>query len=1395
MRKNINHLQHHSDLVFVQETHFNLLEEDAFVDEKWVSYHSNGDGSKGVIILVRKELLLFYSIEKLKLHASMDGHALALHFSPINKHGDSPFTAVNCYLYTGTARGNHFSVKSEQLKHLNNLPTSRHFFMGGDFNFLEDRDDTTSDTEYHSHTPEFASLWAKFQDKYGLSQIRSDSHTYYKICASAAKSHSSRLDRIYTTYTEADIESLGLSLTLPNIPHNIMSDFNSPWLENMKREGSDEVVSGSDHIPILTQFNTGSKGDTRPSIPVWTTKTKTFSEKFDELWENKPNTRDVLMDLEIFNEMLFQASDYTRKYCGRASKEEMEGRVRLDVLIRLLRILTAFGSTATELKEIRTRYPYLEQHLLSEDWSVNAEKLQKHINELYANKFADKAEEYDLKDSSNRQDIVTKLSQLLPSRRQKLVRIRATIKSDYTSDPKRMAEIVREPLAKIWAKRKTKIKPKKWLEFYANQIPKELIPNLPNIDDAEDVIADSNDSCTGPDGIPFSAYRAVKRHAAPLLVALFKVLTKENTTVPKNFNHGLLFLIPKTDSGLPLDTRPISVTNSINRLVAKLAVQAITPAVQMLIDKAQKGFIPGRQGGDHIRTLNERFYQAVEDKDEHYILFMDTRKAFDSISHEYIHEVLKKFGLPTWFLTLVKNLLKNVLVNPVLGGSSDIWIAIKQGVKQGCPLSPIIFAIVVDPLLRALRNHTKCEAFAFADDLAIDTRKLHRLNLCMRIVDQFGDASGAQQNHHKTAIISATSDTQVANWIETSPWVKLKNPLTYTYLGVLFGRHVSTATIFKKAVNKLVGRANDYSPIAKRLSHAKRVTIYNVFIISILTYITNFFLFPYDLDASAKLSLLGKVRKAARDIIIPYGGTGYKYIHLVGGQERISSAPPIRDITALSIATLAAKSDFSEWDQHRREELPPMKSSSMKISEHIRAASRDTVYYHLSSDEWGVTSSFQTDSLIKDSAAENRKRIYKRLIYTIFTWETQNPDVEIIAARRELTIHQPEGITAIRLCPTTPTAELINRNYARLPCHWPKQIRHINFSFFFNALASTERRKDFDENTMKCPMCGYINDDASHILVSCVPVCRARDAYAHTLNIKINPTDLSTDSYPASSRDIAYLNFDGENKVKEVIAIAIFNYSTWYQYWDYFKTLGRSNATVSTVNRIASAATLSHLCNTSAKKSKGFGNASTRTKEQATAAKEHVEKLLGTVKPGDVVVYTDGSCLGNPGPTGAGVYIQYPTEWGVSDTTIAIPLGQGTNNIGELYAIGAAIKHIINTISNNDVNIQNIIFLSDSSYSLGCLTKGWQSKKNKTLIRSVKKLIRSIPGAKHNTCKWHWTPGHADVYGNNIADRIANEGSLISKTGGGPNPDTVINNIINCKFLHGAKCIDVHKPD
>ena len=65
----------------------------------------------------------------------------------------------------------------------------------------------------------------------------------------------------------------------------------------------------------------------------------------------------------------------------------------------------------------------------------------------------------------------------------------------------------------------------------------------------------------------------------------------------------------------------------------------------------------------------------------------------------------------------------------------------------------------------------------------------------------------------------------------------------------------------------------------------------------------------------------------------------------------------------------------------------------------------------------------------------------------------------------------------------------------------------------------------------------------------------------------------------------------------------------------------------------------------------------------------------------------------------------------------------------------------------------------------------------------------------HNTCKWYWTPGHADVYGNNIADNLANEGSNMSKQGLGPNQNLLDNYINSRSLLTGAKCIEIQRQE
>jgi ribonuclease HI len=95
-----------------------------------------------------------------------------------------------------------------------------------------------------------------------------------------------------------------------------------------------------------------------------------------------------------------------------------------------------------------------------------------------------------------------------------------------------------------------------------------------------------------------------------------------------------------------------------------------------------------------------------------------------------------------------------------------------------------------------------------------------------------------------------------------------------------------------------------------------------------------------------------------------------------------------------------------------------------------------------------------------------------------------------------------------------------------------------------------------------------------------------------------------------------------------------------------------------------------------------------------------------------IVVYTDGSCLGNPGPAGWGAYLRA----GSRSKDLSGYLGEGTNNIAELTAIREALRAIKN-------RTRRVILHSDSTYARGVLTRSWKAKANVELITETRALI------------------------------------------------------------------------
>lgn len=129
------------------------------------------------------------------------------------------------------------------------------------------------------------------------------------------------------------------------------------------------------------------------------------------------------------------------------------------------------------------------------------------------------------------------------------------------------------------------------------------------------------------------------------------------------------------------------------------------------------------------------------------------------------------------------------------------------------------------------------------------------------------------------------------------------------------------------------------------------------------------------------------------------------------------------------------------------------------------------------------------------------------------------------------------------------------------------------------------------------------------------------------------------------------------------------------------------------------------------------------------------------LKAGAIEIYTDGACSGNPGPAGIGVVLLFKGH----RKEISQYIGMATNNIAELKAIKVGLE----SVRNRDLPI---VLYTDSSYSLGLLTKGWKAKQNQELVQKVRLLVNRFKNLHFVKIKGH--AGHPE---NERADRLAVE--------------------------------------
>lgn len=310
------------------------------------------------------------------------------------------------------------------------------------------------------------------------------------------------------------------------------------------------------------------------------------------------------------------------------------------------------------------------------------------------------------------------------------------------------------------------------------------------------------DKSPGPDGFSMCFYQTYWEVIKFDLLSVFQDFYS-GTADLKRINYAHIVLVSKVvGANLPCQFRLISLLNCSYKLITKVLANRLANVINLLVDKAQVGFLRNRFILDNVAIAQEVISEIHDKKLEGILLKIDFEKAYDKVNWDFLLELLKARGFSLrwigWINACLRTGVSSVLVNGIEGRK----FVCKRGLRQGDPLSPLLFVLVADVFARMLlRSKEKMDirglgnfdngilTLQYADDtILFSMPQLEKIRNLKLILYLFENVSGLNINFNKSEAIWLEGDEEKRLIAKCFNCRIGKMPLVYLGIPIKVGR-------------------------------------------------------------------------------------------------------------------------------------------------------------------------------------------------------------------------------------------------------------------------------------------------------------------------------------------------------------------------------------------------------------------------------------------------------------------------------------------------------------------------------------------------------------------------------------------------------------------------------